>query len=969
MITPYHALYFSNELTRRGGEGLDRISQSLFNASVDLNPHQVEAALFALQSPISKGVLLADEVGLGKTIEAALVLCQFKAERKPHLMVVCPASLRKQWQVELEDKFNLPSIILDAKAYNQEKRLGHVKPFDSKYVIITSYHFASKMAEELKSVGWSLVVVDEAHKLRNSYRQSSKIGQRLRWALEGRRKVLLTATPLQNSLSELYGIATLIDEEMFVDLPTFRSMYANVDGDIAGLRKRLATFCRRTLRKDVTEYIRYTERRLLTMRFTPQEEEQKLYDAVSRFLQQPDSYAFPSGQRQLITLVVRKLLASSTYALRSTLEAIRSRLVALRDENKDEEIPEEVLMDVDALDDYLDEADLLDEAEEGDEENMPEELSKKLDAKKLQNEIDELDHFIQMTYDVTVDTKTESLLTALDKGWAKMRELGAEEKAVIFTESCRSMYYLRNFLEQHGYKGQVVCYSGGGRKDPVADMIYTEFMVDNRYNPDVNTDGSKAIMMRHALVERFRTKAKILISTEAGAEGINLQFCSLVINYDLPWNPQRIEQRIGRCHRYGQKHDVVVINFLNERNAADKRVYELLTSKFQLFNGIFGSSDEVLGRLESGVGLERKILELYQQCRTEEEIQACFDRLQAELESEIEDKMRQTRQQVLENFDDAVRQILRIDYDEALDCLGKYGRRFWRMTKFMLADRARFDDETFSFSLQSPPAEGIPSGLYVLKNKSDMRNVEAEEDGAEGGRIYRTNCELGAWCLNEASLLRPAICNVTFDISGYHGKISVLEQMKGKSGWMFLNKRVAEGIEVEDSLLFSGFTEEGRSIPTDVLSQFFELEAEMGTECTATPNVILRLQQEAELLSNATEQRELEKSNTLFKERQAQLERWQDDQVKAAQHTVDTIRAELKAARRAIENAANLTEQTEATEQAAQLGKKLSKARRNIDAVEDAAEAKRAQILAALKKKLVQTVTEQPMFVLHWTLK
>lgn len=445
MITPFHVLYFANELTRRGGEGLDRISQSLFNASVDLNPHQVEAALFAIQSPISKGVLLADEVGLGKTIEAALVLCQFKAERKKHLLVVCPASLRKQWQVELEDKFNLASIILDAKSYNQEKRSGHVKPFDSKDVVITSYHFASKMAEELKSIQWSLVVIDEAHKLRNSYRQSSKIGQSLRWALNERRKILLTATPLQNSLAELYGIATLIDEEMFTDLPTFRSMYANAGGDIAGLRKRLATFCRRTLRKDVNEFIRYTERRLLTMRFTPQEAEQKLYDSVSRFLQQSDSYAFPQQQRQLITLVVRKLLASSSTALRSTLEAIKSRLIALRDDNKDEAIPEDVLLDVDALDEYLDEAELLDDEEDGEE--APGEQPKKIDVKKLQKEIDELDHFIHMTCDVTVDTKTESLLTALNKGWSKMRELGAEEKAVIFTESRRSMYYLRTYLE------------------------------------------------------------------------------------------------------------------------------------------------------------------------------------------------------------------------------------------------------------------------------------------------------------------------------------------------------------------------------------------------------------------------------------------------------------------------------------------------------------------------------------------
>jgi SNF2 family DNA or RNA helicase len=136
-----------------------------------------------------------------------------------------------------------------------------------------------------------------------------------------------------------------------------------------------------------------------------------------------------------------------------------------------------------------------------------------------------------------------------------------------------------------------------------------------------NTDratGSRSADMRAALVDYFREEATIMIATEAAAEGINLQFCSMIINYDMPWNPQRIEQRIGRCHRYGQKYDVVVINFLNKANAADQRVYELLRDKFQLFNGVFGASDEVLGNIENGVDFEKRIAEIYQKCRTEQ---------------------------------------------------------------------------------------------------------------------------------------------------------------------------------------------------------------------------------------------------------------------------------------------------------------------------------------------------------------
>ena len=164
-------------MTREGGKGVERLQQSLLNASVDLNPHQVEAALFALRSPLSKGVMLADEVGLGKTIEAGLVLCQLWAERKRKLLVICPAALRKQWQCELEDKFNLPCQIVDARAVRLLQKEGFANPYEKPVILISSYPFAAKMSEDLKKVQWNLVVMDEAHKLRNSYRESNRVGQ------------------------------------------------------------------------------------------------------------------------------------------------------------------------------------------------------------------------------------------------------------------------------------------------------------------------------------------------------------------------------------------------------------------------------------------------------------------------------------------------------------------------------------------------------------------------------------------------------------------------------------------------------------------------------------------------------------------------------------------------------------------------------------------------------------------------
>ena len=223
-----------------------------------------------------------------------------------------------------------------------------------------------------------------------------------------------------------------------------------------------------------------------------------------------------------------------------------------------------------------------------------------------------------------------------------------QQKALIFTESRRTQEYLFQILEQTQFAGKVVLFNGSNT-DPKSQQIYHDWI--ERHAGTDRITGSPTADKRAALVDYFRDEAAIMIATEAAAEGINLQFCNLVVNYDLPWNPQRIEQRIGRCHRYGQKFDVVVVNFLNRNNAADQRVYQLLDEKFRLFNGIFGASDEVLGAIESGVDFEKRIIGIYQRCRTPQQISFEFDQLQQELESEIGEKRTEAREQLLNNFD------------------------------------------------------------------------------------------------------------------------------------------------------------------------------------------------------------------------------------------------------------------------------------------------------------------------------
>ena len=948
----YQAKYFAYALTREGGKGVERLQQSLLNASVDLNPHQVEATLFALRSPLSKGVMLADEVGLGKTIEAGLVLCQLWAERKRKLLVICPAALRKQWQCELEDKFNLPCQIVDARAVRLLQKEGFANPYEKPVILISSYPFAAKMSEDLKKVQWNLVVMDEAHKLRNSYRESNRVGQALRWALENRRKLLLTATPLQNSLTELYGIATLLDDTAFGDLPSFRSRYVNAGGDLDGLRQRLKDFCWRTLRKDVLAFVKYTNRLPLTEAFASSDRENALYEDVSRYLQDETTYAFPENQRSMLTLVVRKVLASSTWALIGTLEHIGERLKRLQEDTAQDE--EDLLVQI-----FADEPDLISELEEDAEDEDPDveddapRAARVIDPQALRAEIRLVEEFIARARGLGDDTKARHLLTALDKGWNRLRELGAAEKAVVFTESRRSMNFLREFLEANGYAGEVVCFSGGGKKDATAEAIYAAY---KEAHPE--DDVSRPVMMRHALIDAFRNKAKILIATEAGAEGINLQFCSMVVNYDLPWNPQRVEQRIGRCHRYGQKYDVVVVNFCNTRNAADVRVYELLRSKLRLFEGVFGASNDVLGVIdENGRSFERQINEILQQCRSKEEIETAFDELQKNFEAQIAAAKEKTCQDIIENLDDEVRAKLKIDPAFAKDYLSDGEYRFMVVTRQVLGTRANFNSEDPRvFVLVDSPRSDIPAGAYGLKG----------EDSDSGVMTYRPNSALGEWVIEEAKRLATPPAEVTFDLAAYHGKLSAVEALRGREGWLRLDRVTLKSLDREDFLLFSALTAEGEFLDPEIVGSMFKLGQSTAAVDTLDARTAERLEANARQYAKATASQVAEENNVHFKEATDKILRWSEDQIAAATHRIETLRARQFEVERQIRHARTLDEQMPLQKELDQIRREVRRARANVTTIEDETDQKRSRLLDALQRKLVPEVEREELFTLKW---
>ncbi|MFZ4106891.1 SNF2-related protein [Flavobacterium sp.] len=946
-LTPYQAKYIAYELTRRFPSGSsEKFNVTLMDAQVDLNPHQVEAALFAFKSPLSKGAILADEVGLGKTIEAGILLSQLWAERRKKLLIICPANLRKQWSQELLDKFFLESTILENKNFKDFKKSGNKNPFEQNKIVICSYQFARTKADLMQLVSWDLAVIDEAHRLRNVYKPTNKIGNAIKEALSHSRKALLTATPLQNSLLELYGLVSIIDEHTFGDIKSFRSQFLRtVDGEnYQDLRDRLKSVCIRNLRRQVQEYIRYTNRIPLTIKFEPSDDEQKLYEDVSDYLQRELLYALPAGQRHLMTLILRKLLASSSFAIAGTLNSLIKKLNQVIKDNEVLNVPEEISEDYELFEE---------QSEEWDEEETTED--KKLnetDFESIRQEIIELEKYRDLAESIKHNTKGDKLLTALKEGFAKM-DKQANQKAIIFTESTRTQNYLFNLLSEH-YPNKIVLFNGSNT-DETSNKVYKSWLSQNKGTDKVT--GSPSADKRAALVEYFRNEATIMIATEAAAEGINLQFCSLLINYDLPWNPQRIEQRIGRCHRYGQKFDVVVVNFLNVKNAADIRVFQLLDEKFKLFSGVFGASDDVLGSIESGVDFEKRIAEIYQKYRSEKEIIDQFDLLQKELDEQISSKMLSTRETLLANFDDEVLNKLKIRLSESKEYINKYEQWLWAVTKFELNGTAKFNDKDLSFQLKKQP---YPNATFPTESfKLGKPNTEAH--------VYRMGHPLAQTVLEKAKAktLQPA--SLTFDLTGYKGNVAILDELKGQQGWLSVMAVSVDSFESSDYLMAYGFANNGINLTEDQAKRLLTLPAKNANQYS---NIIVNslVIKTGETYLDALLKTLSERDNNYLKFETEKLTKWAEDRMNAAELAIKETKAKIKELNREAQKTVDPTSQLKIQEQLQDESRKQKKQRQEIFIVEDEIAEMRDKMINDIQKRMKQEISKTHLFTINWKL-
>lgn len=813
--TSHQAKYFAHELQRSyANDHVGKLAGLLFDAQVEPKPHQIDAALFALQTPFLKGVILADEVGLGKTIEAGIVISQYWAERKRKILIISPSSLRQQWQQELLEKFHISSKIVDMSAIKAHKKNHGVGLIGQTGVYICSYDFANRNAAALSS-GWDLVVADEAHKLRNHWTGKGKVAESVSQIMKWSNKVLLlTATPLQNKLEELYGLVSVFDPKYFYSIDAFKERYVknpddSIYNDLAG---RVSQISKRTLRKDAEKYIKYTKRLPLTLEFESAPEEQKLYDLVNDYLQRDQLYAFAPAQRHLSVMIIRKRLGSSTYAVSSTLENIANRLQNELDNGlgRDNRGGLLGLFDIFKRDELTD--DETEEFENTDSEETEKVVSSQVE--EIKAEIAELRQYSSLARSIKVNQKAVKLLDALDQGFAKLAEIGAPEKAIIFTDSTKTQEYIANSLKKSGRSDGLVLFNGSN-DSPESTAIYKNWLEKNK-DSDLIT-GIVSADRRKALVDYFRDEGKIMIATEAAAEGINLQFCSMLVNYDLPWNPQRVEQRIGRIHRFGQKFNVIVVNFSNKNNLAEQRILELLTNKFKLFENVFGASDQVLGSIEDGFDFEKQISSILNRCKTAAEINKAFDSLAEQFATEITKEMEHAKTKVFDNLDPNVQDRLKQYDKESGAVLNKFERLLIGVTRHQLRDVAKFSDDGKTFVLHDSPTQDAPAGKYYFKSKP-----------IENARQYRYSDALAQYVINEVNGLTTPEKHLVFSLSQSERVPTVVRGLAGKKGTMVVKKLTfgmkAKTQDVSESYtLAAALTVDGEYLDSEHVQDILEL--------------------------------------------------------------------------------------------------------------------------------------------------
>ena len=795
---PIQRRYLAEDLVRlrRSDEGR-RYAVPHRSARIDPNPHQIEAVIFALSRLREGGCILADEVGLGKTIEAGLVVSQILAEGAKRVLLTTPKPLLGQWGDELYTLFGIQTREGTARAGG----------FEGDGVFLVGRETAGSEAGRealLAAPPFDLCVIDEAHEVfagiykrfsaDGEYREDApdaRLAGRFREVLRasGTPVLLLTATPIQNTLSELWGLVHYVDPTgtLLGDLPTFRALFCD-DGDDRKLahgqerelKDRLQLILRRTLRRQAQEFLRqkFVERHARLFEYAMTREERNLYDDITRYLLDPGIIAFRGRQRRLLLIGFHRRMASSKRALSASLERVAARLRRLL-EGTNLDTPDG---DVEAFYGDLEDEDVADLAD------TEPDHSHSANASAVRDELERVESFITRANSLAADSKAQALLSAVNLVLSRAKHGEGSGKLVIFTESLATQDYLRDLLRESRLVGDEEVTIFRGRNDTVrADQALARWNEQETAGKGAQARPSRDIAVRLALVHEFQTCSKILISTEAGARGLNLQFCETIVNYDLPWNPQRIEQRIGRCHRYGQKRDVTVINFLARDNEAQRLTFDILSQKLELFGIVLDASDHVLhrpreGALETlagalGAEIESELRRIYERARTIDEIESDLRKLQERLGSERE-RFEATQARVAglmqAYLDEDVRRLFRKLQEELPPALGALDRDLDRLVcSYLDSKGVPFERIELSGGIQLhvAPAATLPAnlaggvhvtigpaseGLSALHLTHPLVVAALEAAQSEPRDHYRISCRLSEEAPSELARRRGA---------------------------------------------------------------------------------------------------------------------------------------------------------------------------------------------------------------------
>jgi hypothetical protein len=670
-LHPFNQRILAEDLVRvRRPDDLERYAASQRQARIDPNPHQIDAVIFALRRLREGGCILADEVGLGKTIEAGLVIAQSRAEGAQRILLIVPKSLIGQWQNELANLFAIQA---------QDDQRSFVAA--GVYLVGREFAGSDRGAAALGTAPpFDLVVIDEAHEifaglhkrysrdgLYEEISDEAMMAHRVRGFLRSSPVLLLTATPMQNSLAELWGLVQYVEPTgtLLGDITTFRKVFCDEDdrtllaGQEHELQRRLSIVLQRTLRRQAQEFLDrpFTQRRCRLYEYAMSDDERSLYDDVTEYLLQPTLYAFSGRQRRLLLIGFHRRMASSIPALAASLENVAARLRRLRGKPGLDEAAVGMYRD-------LEDEDEIDEA--------PDEPAFKPDDSALADELERVESFIVRAKSLPHDAKARAFQDAI----RVVLNLGGDGrgsgKAVVFTESITTQEYLRTLLLASGLSDDEVTLFRGVNDHERAQQAYARWQKEEGSRFPRGSKPSREVAVRLALVHEFRTRSRVFVCTEAGAKGLNLQFCDTVINYDLPWNPQRIEQRIGRCHRYSQERDVTVVNFLARDNEANRLTFEILSQKLDLFGKVLDASDTVLHEPRTdapeivvsalSVELESDLRNIYSRSRTLDEvtreIAALRDKI-AERRVVYEREYERTSQIIESRFDENVRKVFK----------------------------------------------------------------------------------------------------------------------------------------------------------------------------------------------------------------------------------------------------------------------------------------------------------------------